>query len=345
MTTPLKTGVLVADDHAVVRHGVRSILDAEPDFQIVAEAADGAEAVAMALARLPHLVILDVSMPRLTGIQAAGELGRRAPGIRVLMLSMHDDEQYFFEALRVGASGYVLKSAVDRDLVEACRATMRGESGWCAPRRSVRDPRPRAALALGLQRLDRAFEDLEHAGQRRIREQGEGAAGAGEGHADCRGKEHLGAQLGIGDSASGKLGRERLEHAIARDLSQQRAHVVGEVRVDHPQWHGADALLLAAAEHRGHGLSGLAGQGRPAVLAQRGQVEPLLAAEVAGDHRGVDPRALADLADRGRLVAALVEQLARGAQQRLAAGLGVVRTARGAAAASGGAGPARVVND
>jgi DNA-binding NarL/FixJ family response regulator len=146
VTTPLKTGVLVADDHAVVRHGVRSILDAEPDFQIVAEAADGAEAVAMALARLPHLVILDVSMPRLTGIQAAGELGRRAPGIRVLMLSMHDDEQYFFEALRVGASGYVLKSAVDRDLVEACRATMRGESFLY----------PDAAAALIKDRLSRA---------------------------------------------------------------------------------------------------------------------------------------------------------------------------------------------
>jgi DNA-binding NarL/FixJ family response regulator len=146
VTTPLKTGVLVADDHAVVRHGVRSILDAEPDFEIVAEAADGAEAVALALARLPHLVILDVSMPRLTGIQAAGELGRRAPGIRVLMLSMHDDEQYFFEALRVGASGYVLKSAVDRDLVEACRATMRGESFLY----------PDAAAALIKDRLARA---------------------------------------------------------------------------------------------------------------------------------------------------------------------------------------------
>ena len=128
MTTPLRTRVLVADDHAVVRHGVRRILAAEPDFEVIAEAADGAEAVARALALRPDLVILDVSMPRLTGLQAAGELGRRAPGIRLLMLSMHDDEQYLFEALRAGASGYVLKSAVDRDLVEACRATMRGEA-------------------------------------------------------------------------------------------------------------------------------------------------------------------------------------------------------------------------
>ena len=128
MTTPLVARVVVADDHAVVRHGVRSILAAEPDFEVLADVADGAEAVATALRLAPDLVVLDVSMPRLTGLQAAAELQRRAPGVRLLMLSMHDDEQYLFEALRAGASGYVLKSAVDRDLVEACRATLRGES-------------------------------------------------------------------------------------------------------------------------------------------------------------------------------------------------------------------------
>jgi len=128
VTTPVKAGVLVADDFPVVRHGVCSILAAQPDFDVVGEAADGAQAVEMALALRPDLVILDVSMPRLTGLQAAGELTRRAPEIRLLMLSMHDEEQFFFEALRAGAAGYVLKSAVDRDLVKACRATMRGES-------------------------------------------------------------------------------------------------------------------------------------------------------------------------------------------------------------------------
>jgi DNA-binding NarL/FixJ family response regulator len=146
MTTPIKARVVVADDHAVVRHGVRGILDAEPDFAVVGEATNGAEAVALALRLRPHLVILDVSMPRLTGLQAAGELGRRAPEVRLLMLSMHDDEQYFFEALRAGASGYVLKSAVDRDLVEACRATLRGESFLY----------PDAAAALIKDRLARA---------------------------------------------------------------------------------------------------------------------------------------------------------------------------------------------
>jgi DNA-binding NarL/FixJ family response regulator len=121
------TRVLLADDHAVVRRGLRFVLDAEPDLLVVAEAGDGTEAVEMALSEDVDLAVLDVSMPRMTGIQAARELSRRRPELRVLMLSMHDNEQYFFEALRAGAAGYVLKSAADRDLVEACRATMRGE--------------------------------------------------------------------------------------------------------------------------------------------------------------------------------------------------------------------------
>ncbi len=110
-----------------MRRGLRFVLDAEPDLEVVAEAGDGAEAVATALKDEIDLAVLDVSMPRMTGIQAAAELNRRKPELRLLMLSMHDNEQYFFEALKAGASGYVLKSAADRDLVEACRATMRGE--------------------------------------------------------------------------------------------------------------------------------------------------------------------------------------------------------------------------
>ena len=127
MTTPLKTRILLADDHGVVRKGLRMVLDAEPDLEVVAEASDGSEALERALVEDVHLAILDVSMPRLTGIQAARELTKRRPDMRVLILSMHDNERYFFEALRAGASGYVLKAAADRDLVEACRATMRGE--------------------------------------------------------------------------------------------------------------------------------------------------------------------------------------------------------------------------
>jgi len=121
------TRILLADDHALVRRGVRLILDAEPDMTVVAEAGDGAEALALAREHEVDLAILDVSMPRMTGLQAARELSRRRPDLRILMLSMHDNEQYFFEALRAGASGYVLKSAADQDLVEACRAAMRGE--------------------------------------------------------------------------------------------------------------------------------------------------------------------------------------------------------------------------
>jgi DNA-binding NarL/FixJ family response regulator len=127
MTTPLKTRILLADDHAVVRRGLRHVLDSEPDLEVVAEVGDGAEAIERALAGDIDLAILDVTMPRLTGLQATAELARRLPGLRVLILSMHDNERYFFEALRAGASGYVLKSVVDRDLIEACRATMRGE--------------------------------------------------------------------------------------------------------------------------------------------------------------------------------------------------------------------------
>ncbi len=124
---PAKTRILLADDHTLVRRGLRLILDAERDLEVVAEAGDGAEAVGRALATEVDLAILDVAMPRMTGLQAAQQLAKRAPKVRVLMLSMYDNEQYLFEALKAGASGYVLKSVADRDLVEACRATMRGE--------------------------------------------------------------------------------------------------------------------------------------------------------------------------------------------------------------------------
>ncbi|MCV7399316.1 response regulator transcription factor [Mycobacterium fragae] len=119
--------ILLADDHALVRSGLRMILDAEPDLCVVAEAADGGEALA-ALDGIPvDLAVLDIAMPRMTGLQAAREINRRHPHVRTLILSMYDSEQYLFEALRVGASGYVLKSVADRDLIEACRATLRGE--------------------------------------------------------------------------------------------------------------------------------------------------------------------------------------------------------------------------
>jgi DNA-binding NarL/FixJ family response regulator len=128
MPIPLKTRILVADDFSIVRSGLRKVLNATPDLEVVAEAEDGAEAVEKAIEEDVHLVILDVSMPRMTGIQAAAELHKRKPEIRVLILSMHDNEQFLFEALKAGASGYVLKSGADRDIIDAARAAMRGES-------------------------------------------------------------------------------------------------------------------------------------------------------------------------------------------------------------------------
>jgi DNA-binding NarL/FixJ family response regulator len=128
MPIPLVTRILIADDFAVVRSGLRRLLDAKPDLEVVAEAADGHEAVEKALAEDVDLAILDVSMPRMTGIQAAAELHKRKPEVRLLMLSMHDSEQFLYEALKAGASGYVLKSGADTDIVEACRAAMRGDS-------------------------------------------------------------------------------------------------------------------------------------------------------------------------------------------------------------------------
>jgi DNA-binding NarL/FixJ family response regulator len=119
--------VLLADDHPVVLQGLRALLDGLPDFTVVAEAGDGLEAVNTVLRTDVDLAILDVSMPRLMGVDAARQIKANRPDVSVLMLSMHDSEQYLFAALAAGASGYVLKSAADRDLVEACRAALRGE--------------------------------------------------------------------------------------------------------------------------------------------------------------------------------------------------------------------------
>jgi DNA-binding NarL/FixJ family response regulator len=104
------------------------LLDRQPDLRVVAEADNGADAVDRCLAGGVHLAILDVAMPRLTGLQAARELSRRSPDTRTLILSMYDKEQYFLEAISAGASGYVVKRAADQDIVEACRAAMRGET-------------------------------------------------------------------------------------------------------------------------------------------------------------------------------------------------------------------------
>lgn len=148
MSVPLVARVLVADDHPIVRDGLRRVLDAQPDLRVVAEAADGAEALAAADADPDgiDLAILDVNMPGTGGLAAARELTARHPRVRILMLSMHDDEEYLFDALAAGAAGYVLKTSVDRDLLDACRAALRGEPFLY----------PRAVRAIVREHLDRA---------------------------------------------------------------------------------------------------------------------------------------------------------------------------------------------
>lgn len=127
MAVPLTTRILLADDHTVVRRGLRMVLEAAPDLTVVAEAGDGIEAVELGLREPIDLAVIDVAMPRRGGLEAARELLRHRPDMRVLMLSMHDVEEFCFEALKAGASGYVLKTVADKELVEACRAAMRGE--------------------------------------------------------------------------------------------------------------------------------------------------------------------------------------------------------------------------
>ena len=127
MAVPLTTKILLADDHAVVRRGLRMVLEAQPDLTVVAEAGDGIEAVERGLREPVDLAVIDVAMPKRTGLDAARELLRHRPDMRILMLSMHDVEEFCFQALKAGASGYVLKTQADKELVDACRAAMRGE--------------------------------------------------------------------------------------------------------------------------------------------------------------------------------------------------------------------------
>jgi DNA-binding NarL/FixJ family response regulator len=119
--------VLIADDHGIVRSGLKLLLDRQSEIEVVAEAEDGVEALEKVLTEKPDVAILDVAMPRMTGLQATHEIKKQAPDTQVLILSMHDDERYLFEALRAGAAGYVLKQSADQDLLDAVRAAARGE--------------------------------------------------------------------------------------------------------------------------------------------------------------------------------------------------------------------------
>jgi len=123
-----KIKVLIADDHAVVREGTRQILEHEPDLEVVAEAADGEEAVRVAGSSRPDVAIIDIAMPRLDGIEATRQIKALYPAIAVLILTAYDDDQFVFSLLEAGAAGYLLKSVRGRELVDAVRAVYAGES-------------------------------------------------------------------------------------------------------------------------------------------------------------------------------------------------------------------------
>lgn len=127
MPTPSPARILVADDFAVVREGVKALLERQGDLRVTAHAVDGMDAVEKATTSDVDLAILDIAMPRLTGLQAVSQIARRRPGLPILLLSMHDSEEYFFQAIAAGAAGYVLKKQADLDLIEACHAVLRGE--------------------------------------------------------------------------------------------------------------------------------------------------------------------------------------------------------------------------
>jgi DNA-binding NarL/FixJ family response regulator len=118
--------ILVADDHGIVRSGLIMLIERQDGMHVVAEAEDGVAAVEIAIRERPDVAILDVSMPRMTGLQAAREIRAHCPDTRVLLLSMHDDERYVFDALKAGASGYVLKRQADVELIDAVRAVAAG---------------------------------------------------------------------------------------------------------------------------------------------------------------------------------------------------------------------------
>ena len=118
--------ILIADDHGIVRSGLRMLIERQADMEVAAEAGDGVEALEIAQVEHPDVAVLDVSMPRMTGLQAAREIRSHVPDARLLLLSMHEDERYFLEGLEAGAAGYVVKRAADTDLIEAVRTVAAG---------------------------------------------------------------------------------------------------------------------------------------------------------------------------------------------------------------------------
>ena len=161
--------VVIADDHPMYRYGLRSVLDASPEVEVVGEAADGAELLALVARTAPDVVLTDLSMPRLPGIAAIDELARRRPGLGVLVLTMHEDDASLFGALRAGARGYLLKGADHEEIVRAVLAVAGGDAvyGGAVARRVVdalTRPAPRAQALPELTAREREVLGLLAAG-------------------------------------------------------------------------------------------------------------------------------------------------------------------------------------
>ncbi len=122
-----KIRIVVADDHTLIRQGIVGLLNAQADMQVVREVGSGQEAVQAAIEATPDVLLMDITMPGLNGLDATREIRRRAPGVSVLILTMHDREDYLFQALRAGAAGYVLKGADIQELLSAIRSVRRGD--------------------------------------------------------------------------------------------------------------------------------------------------------------------------------------------------------------------------
>jgi DNA-binding NarL/FixJ family response regulator len=120
--------ILLADDHVVMRRGIRALLERRPEFQVVAEAGDGREALQLTEAHLPHVVVADIAMPNLNGIEAARQIAQRWPQTAIVILSMHSDESYVLRALKAGARGYLLKDSPESDLIQAILAVHAGKA-------------------------------------------------------------------------------------------------------------------------------------------------------------------------------------------------------------------------
>lgn len=150
--TPKKIRILLADDHAVVRQGFKVLLSQQPDVEVIGEAGDGAEAVRLALELRPTVIVMDIAMPVMNGVEAVRRIMENQPDAKILILSMHKDSVYVRETLRAGAKGYLLKESIDKDFMRAIRAVASGD-GFLSPEIS-------STVLTEYQRIDDPFDTL-----------------------------------------------------------------------------------------------------------------------------------------------------------------------------------------